>query len=583
MPIWTYQGEAGKALDATVRPFAVEAARCRFAALEADVLSWVVKMPRLVPNVVVPEEGQLVTLYRNGSRFFRGRALRPQQAGHAMACAVEGPWQWMEREPLSSAVTLHANSGGGTGARASYAFPAQSMTVSLTTLINRMIALGAPFTLGTIATTFSCLPVTLKQGSFAAALTELVRLIGDMAVWFDYSGTGNPSLNITRRLAGLAAGSAETVTIDARDLEPGGLNIVPQDELRVAQVRVPYLDRATNGSRRYQEQKSGTAEAGHVLLLTASGDELDTFLPDEKLDSVNLQTIPTNSTPAQFLTFLNAADPVLAKLRAKWGFQWYGANVVGQYLTSHAVANGSSLPYHNSAPSGSSVPAQFATTAPAVKINGVPIAGTKHIISNDATVPEWMRTENEITVYEAELVSEVYVTLQWDQEDFPGGQPNIPGLIEFAGESGGVQNRWNTFGSAYERVSHFVYTSAVRVKLIDTAYSALTTVYRTPEYQFIAPPSGFAAGLLAARDWTPHKGSLAWKEAAAGGTRYLGKMVNVTNADPEWATMKAMIQSEELDLFSGVTRLQLGAPARLAFPSLLDQVRTHSNNQITFA
>lgn len=582
--IWTYQGEAGKALDATVRPFEGEAGRVIFKALDADVFSWQVTLAQLVRgSELVPQEGQLVSLFRNGVRFFRGRALLPEQNGYGISVAVEGPWQWMEREPLSSAVTLDAASGGGTGARASYGFATQSMTTSLTTLLNRMIALGAPFTLGTIATTFSCIPVTLKQGSFAAALTELVRLIGDMSVQFDYSGSGNPVLNITRRKSGLAEGSATVVTIDARQLEAGSFRVTPQDELRLAQVVVPYLDRAVNGARRNQEQKAGTAEAGHVLLLTASGSELDTFLPDEKLDAVNIQTIATNAGAAAMLAFLNTADPVLAKLRADFGATWYGGNVVGQYLTTHAVATGASLPFHSSAPSSSSVPNQQATIAPAFTVNGAPLSGVKHIITNGASVPDWFRSENGITVYDGEVVCDVYVSLQWQAADFPGGQPNIAGLAAFVPSCQTArENMWNTYGSTYESISHFIYRVVRPVKMIDVSYPVLSPVYRQPEYQFIAPPSGFAQGLLEARNWTPHKGTIGWKEQDAGGTRYMGKVVNLTNAETSFATMRAMIQSEEVDLANATTRLQLGAPARLSFPDLLSQVRTHSNDQIQF-
>lgn len=579
--IWTYQGEVGGGLDGNVRSFEGESGRVVFQTLDADEFTWSVTLAQMVRgSELVPSEGQLVTLYRNGVRFFRGRALLPEQNGFGISCKVEGPWQWMEREPLSSAVTLHSNSGGGTGARASYAFPQQSMTVSLTTLINRMIALGAPFSLGTIATSFTCLQVTLKQGTFANALTELVRLIGDMSVWFDYSGSGNPSINITRRLSGLAAGSAEVVTIDARELEDGQFRVTPQDELRVAQVRVPYLDRATNGSRRYQEQKSGTAEAGHVLLLTASGTELDTFLPDEKLDSVNIQTLATNASNADTLAFVNVAEPFIKQLRMAYGTNWHGTSQSGLYASTFFMG-GASLSYHSTAPNNFATPATYPTIGKTFQVNGQTIGGTKYIVTSDTALPDWFRSDNGIIVYDATLTTDLVVKFEWQGSSAPIG--NLPGLAEYAARCRKlIENMYNLYGSGNPRVNYYVYGTSIPVKLIDISYQVLTTVYRRPDYQFIAPPSGFAAGLLGARNWTPHKGTIGWREQDAGGTRYMGKVVNLTNAEPSFASMRAMIQSEEVDLASGATRLQLGAPARLAFPNLLDAVRTHSNDQIIF-
>jgi hypothetical protein len=581
--IWTYSGEAGKRLDSTVRPFDLPGAQVAFPALATEVWRWAVDLADIVPATEpFPEKGQVVSLVRNGVRFFRGHAMMPRQDGYKLGIQVVGPWHWMEKIPLSKAVTLDAASGGGSGQRATLGFPAQSLTTSLGTLIDRMIALGVPIVKGTIATTFNSIPITVNQGSCAQALTDLVRKVGDMAVWFDHSGSGFPILNITRRKTGLSVGTAAAVTLDVSQLAPE-FQCIPEDDWRVSQVRVPYLDRAPNGSRRNQEQKSGTEETGHVLLLTASGEELDSFLPEEKLDSVNIRTLATNATTAQFLDFLNTADPLLANLRQKYGFAWYGGNVVGQYLTTHAVASGASLPYLNTKPTGSTTMAQLPTTAPMVKINGTPIVGTKHIVTSADAIPDWMRTENGITVHDAELVCEVFVTLQWDETDFPGGQPDhIPGLVEFAGQSGGLQNRYNTFGNTYDRISHFIYTSTVRVKLIDASYPALSTVYRQPSYTFIAPPAGFATGILEARNWTPHVGSVSLVEEECGATRYLGKVLNITGADPSFASMRAMIQSETLDLDSGTTRLALGPPAVLEFGTLLDQQETNPNQQIVY-
>lgn len=582
--IWSYQGEAGKRLDANIRPFTHPAGQIHFAALATDTWAWKVDLQDVVPaGEEFPEEGQIVSLFRNGQRFFRGTATKPSQEDYTMSVKVLGPWDWMEVIPLSKAITLDAASGGGGGQRATIGFPAQSLTISLGTLIDRCIALGVPMVKGTIATTFTAIPLTLNQGSCAAALSELVRLIGDMSVWFDYSGTGLPIINITRRKTGLAAGTAAAVTIDVSQMAPG-FKCEANDRLRVSQVRVPYYDRALNGLRRNQEQKAGTEETGHVMLLTASGEELDTFLPNDRVDSVNIQTLASNSSAAQFLAFLNTADPVLSKLRAEYGAAWYGGTAAGAYRTQHEVAAaGTNLLFHSSTPTSGSTPNKLSLIGPVLTVNGGPVSGVKHIITNNAPIPDWFRSENGITVYDAELVCDVFVTLEWDASDY-SVQPYFPGLNEFVGSCQTTrENMYNLYGSTvYDRLSHFVYRVTRPVKVIDSSYPVLSTVYRKPAYQFVAPPAGFAQGILESRNWTPYAGSIATEEEDCGGVRYLGKVVNVTGADPAFTGMRAMVQSETLDLGIGATRIALGPPARLAFKSLLDVSRANPNQQIVY-
>ncbi|MCW1913740.1 hypothetical protein OJ996_09150 [Luteolibacter sp. GHJ8] len=578
--IWTYSGEVGKRLDGNMRPFDPVGAQISFNALDSDIWSWSVDLADIVPgSEIYPEKDQVVSLFRNGQRFFRGHALMPRQDGYRIGVQVVGPWHWMNKIPLSKAVTLDAASGGGTSQRASIGFPAQSLTTSLGTLIDRMIALGVPIQKGTIATTFTSIPLTLRQGSCADAFVHLARKVGDMSMWIDYSGTGLPRLNITRRKAGLSVGTAEAITLDVSQLAPQ-FKCIPEDDWRVSLVRVPYFDRAPNGLRRNQEQKAGTPELGHELLLTASGDELDTFLPEEKLDSVQVKTMASNANAADMFAFLNTADPLLADLRSRVGFNWY-RNVARDVSAQHGVTTGTPLLYHDTNPSSFSTPVNFPTAPPVLKRkDGTTLAGVWHIVTNDATIPDWFKEENGITVEEVDLVAQTYVSIAWKSAE--GVLPVFSPLDEYAAASQSKQGRHNLFASTYNMISHFIRQSTIRVKVLNASYPGLTTVYRQPSYTFISPPAGFAQGILEARNWTPHVGALTLEEEDCGGQRYLGRVINVTGADPTFATMRAMVQSETLALDTGTTTIALGPPARLEFPNLLDQQSTNPNNQIVY-
>lgn len=73
-----------------------------------------------------------------------------------------------------------------------------------------------------------------------------------------------------------------------------------------------------------------------------------------------------------------------------------------------------------------------------------------------------------------------------------------------------------------------------------------------------------AQKLYAERSTAPWEGSVVLAQNEAGGTRYLGKVLGLIAADrPEWATMRALIQGETVDLTKGTTTLQVGPPNHL--------------------
>jgi len=574
--IWTYSGESGKRLTEAVRPFLGGGDAIEWNSLGLDRWTWSVPLKSLSPTTEeFPEEGQLVTLYRNGQRFFRGHALRPDQNDYSMSIDVVGPWHWLEKIPLTTAVTLDAASGGGAGVRTTIGFATQSMTTSLGTLIDRCIALGAPMIKGTIATTFSCIPLTVNNGSCADAIATLVRMIGDMSVWFDYStGSGHPYIHVSRRLSGLAAGSMADVTLAAADFTPGQFKVVSQDELRVSQVRVPYYDRGVTGARRFQEQKSGTEEIGHVMILTASGKELDTFLPEEKLDSYVLQTVATSGTALK--NWIMNRDGNIVSAGQLAGISPQSLPLGIGPATLQYQTKSSDLPTLNK-----SIPVAAVSF---LNSQGQTVSTSGKNILISPSLPEWLK--DQYTVEEVSIVGSLYYDYKESTYTSAGGTPTIHQLptwwysIQWTGtDDAGFRGTSSSNYSGYELFTH---NFEIPAYLINASAPSGSTIYRDPDYTFISPPSGFSAGLLAARNWTPYKGSCGWKEQDCGAVRYMGKTVSITGADAELATMRAMVSSERLSLSTGATRLTLGPPSRLAYRTLLEAVRPNPNEQIVY-
>lgn len=126
------------------------------------------------------------------------------------------------------------------------------------------------------------------------------------------------------------------------------------------------------------------------------------------------------------------------------------------------------------------------------------------------------------------------------------------------------------------------FTIAVEVILLDASWSSPTTIYRPADYGFLFPPDGFAAGMQGAQGWVPYQGFLLRKEALAGSSSLLGKVVNLTHARASLATMGALVAGETWDLDVGEVTTRLGASPRLDFQSMVEKVRSHSAHQITF-
>jgi hypothetical protein len=569
MPVaWTIKGESGKAFDATVRSLEaaeIEAATLDFRSLSDDVLSFVIA-PEDVTAATIPELAQEMTLYRDGVQFFHGnvtgRPITLQSGRQVVQVVVSGPWWWMERINFTSTKT---DGTGATAERISYVFGTTSggsnLKTSIEAAIDRAITLGVPMQRGTVETFFDVPRITLNQGNCGQVLSELVRLVPDTMVWFDYS-TSPATINVSRR------GSATTRTLDAASGAIQSISINPIQELQVSQVRLPYVTRDVAGRTQFQEQASGTPATGKVQILTISGPEIDTFIPNDLFDSYVIKTAIDSSEES---TLIISRDPQVAAIKAKYDL----SSTLGLY---QSLAFWASSAWRYSPQCGPNF-----TTASFISIsvggyqvidsNGKSVNMTGKKIVTTADVPQWVMDE-----YPGQF-QKVKITFQF------GGRFRVeyPGCRSGESVSYKLPFWYNEISWSGE-YSGFPYLSDGRYKLpwknteveayISTvAYPTTTTIYRSADYTFIAPPANLAANLKAAQDWLPYEGDIEIIEEDVGVTRYRGCKINISNTLTDFAAMGALVASERLDIAAGTTTITLGQPPRLDFRTFVDRVR----------
>ena len=228
---WIIKGESGKTLDASSHSLdSLNISGCvlQFQSLAYDTLKWTASTADATgAGTIVPDFGQIVELWWDSTRKFRGHVTGVVMAAKQIQIVVNGPWWWMERTNLTEVQT---DAQGGTAERHTYVFPTQSLATSIATLIARAITNGVPMTAGSVATIYSVPKMTLTEDTCANALALLFSWCPDAVAWFDYSGSGAPILNVTRR--GVAGTITYTIATDAVEIG----DITPTVQVRLLRV-----------------------------------------------------------------------------------------------------------------------------------------------------------------------------------------------------------------------------------------------------------------------------------------------------------------------------------------------------------
>lgn len=575
---WTIKGEAGASLDATVRTLTslnVDSARLKLQSLAPDTFEWSVATDGpSAPGVIVPDAGQLIEVYHDGVRRFRGHVTIPRVTNHRVVIKAEGPWWWMTRTALTQ---MQADDEAVTAERPSYVFPTQDLKTSIEALIDRAIANGVPMTRGTVATMFVFSQITIAEKSCAQALAELMSICPDSVAYFDYSGGGLPSLNVTRR--GVMTDTTLTHGTDAIE----EADISPRLDLIVAQIKIGSVTReATTGANQWATQTAGTSTPGRNQIMVTSGPEVNDFLPKDRFDQVAIQSevMPTSGTlfgsvsssasptysaaSGTIPDWIKYNNPTAIKLASVhgWGsiFVWAGGRHVFTPSTSGSGGTGT------------------ITGRPELYAK-VSTAG-KYLVVSAGNIPAWVETDNGATVDDAIL--DAYFSI-W--ESGSTGWPAQPAWWDMAAELGGGMHRgWIFSGGGYSTffVSAAFWRVSLPVKIISWHIPSLTTIYRQWDYDYINPPAGLAANLLAAQNWLPHEGQITTVADDLDGAQDLIRRWNIGGGLSSHAAMGALPKSIQYDILRGRKTIDLGSPARLDFGTLASRFRGRKKDNLIY-
>jgi hypothetical protein len=542
---WTLKGATGEPLDATARSLEslrIESAVVRFQSLAEDTLTWTAATEDAAgTGTIVPRIGQVVELWRDAVRVFRGHAVAPKVGMKNIAVTVQGPWWWLDRIALTSDQT---DATGTTAERATYVFATGSLKTRLETLIDRAIANGAPIRRGTVAAMFDVPHATVAERSCAAALAEVMQWCPDAVAWFDYSdtsGSGLPILNIGRR----AGFTATTLTIGTDLVEVADLS--PRLDLEVSRAELSYVTRqAATGKPAWALQASGTAAAGKRQIVTLSGPEITDYLPRDDFATGTLRTAPVSNSVQEMYLF----DP----------------------MVKEAIANGNTAGFQ-----GSYNGYGYGTFAGRPPIQCAYTTGFHRIL--EGAVQEWMKSpdgyRNSAGTLLPALTESEWKVQGWAYFYYTSSSGVGNTVTYLAARNRAV---WGTIGGQTVYAVYLDYT----IPVIDVSFDSLATLYRNWDYDFLAPPDDLAAELLAAQNWIPWDGTITTVADDVTGANLLAAKYNLAGTLTECATMAALARGCSHDLMRGRTTIELGAPARVDFGTLVSRIRQSPQDNIVY-
>jgi hypothetical protein len=426
-----------------------------------------------------------------------------------------------------------------------------------------------------IAQFFQVPRITLNQSTCAEIISELVRLCPDTMVYFDYSNE-LPRCIITRR------GVCDTTNITVGSSPVTNIDLSPIVELKVSEVKLPYLTRNQDGTKTYNSQTSGFAINGETQIITVSGAELDTFLPKDTLNSFT-----ATDTTTDFNKYLIENDSFTSGVLSKYGIGVSSQMNVGGYYSGYT-----SIEYRSNAGFYGTYSGTFGAysyssiTATSANGTNLPISGT---ITKNNSLPSWASSQGlsikPITlkgVLTHQFTTKYYKFNRGGSSEYafyqaPAWITDNASSFQFSKE----------FYSGYDpQFGYYTYQVASR-EISCTAYlisgiAAGATVYQNADYSFAFPPEGLASNLLAAQNWLPYEGSIQLVQQDVGATRYRGTKINVIGSLPSLISIGALVQSESIDIANGTTLVSVGCAPRNDYRTFVSKIRKTSQDNIIY-
>lgn len=557
---WTIKGEAGKTVDATARsPEALHASGLNvlFRSLATDELTWTVWLKSTSEiATLVPDEGQRISLYLNGDRYFTGHVTGRQpifaagQWGYDIT--VSGPWWWLAQTPITSNVPDETTVNQE---RAVYVLNTASPTAWLNSIVSRAVALGMPVALGGIATTARCPRISLREMSLGEAISEVMRFVVDGLVYFDYSGADgtHPALCMQRRTP------ASTVTVNVGTVAVPTLKLRPRHDLKISELHINYTERATHDNQRvnaFKKQSAGASSGTRPdrQIITVTGPEMGLGLPQDIVDSVVVETSPLTGNVSQALNQYH--DLLKAGKASLAGVQIYTADTTGDVYAGQPVT-------------WPEDPMMIITDADGKKITG----GWHYLTKGDAK--DWWKKDG-IETKQARVTATVA-----SHSDLMDALANAPEDPQWARVVGATRRIYlvNEPGTGTLK-KRFVWQATVSSSFTVINKALSGTIIRKEDWAWFHPPAGFAAYLLETQNWVPWEGEVPIATDDTPPANLVGSVLNLSSWVPECAAMRAMISGYSVTPATGQITFSIGPPARHSFRDLVNRFRQSGADNI---
>jgi hypothetical protein len=513
-----------------------------------------------------------------------------------------------------------------------------NLQTALQTAIDQCVTLGVPIANtagGSSVTSFFAVPrVTLNQSTCAQVIAELVRLVPDAMVYFDYT-TATPTIQITRR--GVA--TTRTLTIGTDPIE--SIDVQPIYEMKVDRVELPFVTRNTIGLTQFDQQASGTAAAGRVQIITVSGTELDTFLPNDIFDQMKTTGFPSSDFLGYAITTSTFSEAVKNGLTSSSNlglnggsyFGWSSSGLSGSATLQATVAGRAVV---NNEGNNVSLTGKIFLQSDKIPDWSYDLFGLQEVnisgiasylwISDRSTgdpvaLPSWVsalpfqqtdswyrrNTSPVSTGWERVILLtfpyQLNGFLASDDLHYQGAARAGSGAAQIVlAAAASTQDGFYVGATVTWRKSFFsrsstitAYNGATKAATLAGSFSSSdrpasgdsyklsqVSLYQPADYTFISPPAGLAANLLASQNFVPYEGQITLTEEVAGGTRYRGCKINLVGSLSDHASMGALVADETLNIANGQTAIGLGTPPRLDYRTFVDRIRKTPQDNIVF-
>jgi hypothetical protein len=379
----------------------------------------------------------------------------------------------------------------------------------------------------------------------------LVRLCTDAVAFFDYEPE-LPTLIIRRRRT-----DAPTKDLFVGVSPMTSIDINPKIEMEVSEVVLPYVTRASDGRTQFQAQTFGTSTAPHRKrqVITISGPELDTYLPNFKYDTADIGTSSIYSSAVKTL------------IAQQLGYNANAFSLSPGISATIVNARGCNWPVDYVSTNSFSIP------GPNLTANRQSIINTHQILTS-GTVPSWLTTQP-IT---ATLSGNIYTYHRYDtgcSETQTWPLPSNWNTIPWDNDKLGYTDK-SFFG---QKVRYAWKSFSITVTAIQGSGG---TFYAPSDYTFVNPPAGLAQFLKECADFVPYEGTIVLQEQDIPQFGYRGGCINIKNSLSEYSNMKALVSSEQMIVESGQTTITLGTPARFDYSNLVDRIRRTSQDNIVY-